>query len=155
MKSLYQYILEADEPKESDEMNLDATKDDKKENDDEKEEEEKKRTELRANVKFTIWKESKQQVDWLDNNEAYQKLEYKYINKDKQIQIHFLLGFKNGTWQLWIGKIGAVGYDDDPYYDLKKKDFKDGLLAAVDKTCDFIEEVENDPENWVQFYKNK
>ena len=151
MKSLREFILEADE---SDEMDKDALKDDKEEKDEEKEKEEEERLKLRANVKFTIWKESKQQVDWLDNNEAYQKIEYKYIDEKKHISMHFLLGFKNDSWQLWVGKIGAVGYDDDPYFNLKKKNFKEGLLAAVDKVCDFIKEVEDDPKNWVQFYTN-
>ena len=155
MKSLHQYILEADDADPSDEMNPDALTDDSKDESDEEDKEKDKKTERRANIKFTIWKESKVQTDWLENNNEYQKIEYKYEDKDKHISIHFLLGYKNGSWKLWIGKIGAVGYDDDPYFDLKKKDFKEGLLAGVDKVGEFIDDVEENPDNWIQFYTNK
>ena len=37
------------------------------------------------------------------------------VNKEKGLSIDFLLGFKDGSWKLWIGKIGSCSYDDDPY----------------------------------------
>ena len=84
----------------------------------EKSEDNKKSTE-RGNIKFTIWEEPDKKVKWINDNEKYQKIEYKHEDKDKNIFIDFLLGFKDNSWRLWIGKIGATQYDDDPYCDLE------------------------------------
>jgi len=142
MKSFKDYILEAEEDNES------------VENTDEKNSDEK--TTQRGNIKFTIWKEPDKKVTWLNNNEPYQKIEYKYEDKDKHISIHFLLGYvkEKDTWELWIGKIGAISYDDDPYCDLKCNEFSSAIIAALDKVEEFIKEVEEEPENWVQYYKD-
>lgn len=143
MKSFKDYILEAEEDIESGETN-----------DEEKDSEEK--TTQRGNIKFTIWKEPDKKVTWLNGNEPYQKIEYKYEDKDKHISIHFLLGYvkEKDTWELWIGKIGAISYDDDPYCDLKCDEFSSAIIAALDKVEEFIKEVEEEPENWVQYYNN-
>ena len=143
MKSFKDYILEAEEDIESGETN-----------NEEKDSEEK--TTQRGNIKFTIWKEPDKKVTWLNGNEPYQKIEYKYEDKDKHISIHFLLGYvkEKDTWELWIGKIGAISYDDDPYCDLKCDEFSSAIIAALDKVEEFIKEVEEEPENWVQYYNN-
>ena len=72
MKSLLQYILESENSTEKD------------------------------NIKFTIWEAPDKKVKWLNNNKDYQKIEYKYKDKKLGIEIHFLLGFKDNTWKLWI-----------------------------------------------------
>ena len=63
MKDLRQYILEAEG--------------------DEGEE----KTTQRGKIKFVIWEEPEKKVPWLDNNEKYQKIEYKHEDKDKNIFI--------------------------------------------------------------------
>lgn len=133
MKSLSQYIKEASEEKEED----------------------KEKTTRRGNIKFTIWEEPDKKVNWLDNNQKYQKIEYKYENKDDQCFIDFLLGFKNESWRLWVGKIGSVSYDDDPYCDFETTNFAEAIVAALDKVEEFLDKVKEEPENYVQFYKNK
>ena len=77
----------------------------------------------RGDIKFTIWKKPDQKVTWLDNNEDYLKIEYKLENKKKDVYIDFLLGYKDGSWKLWIGKIGATSYTDDPWCSFDTKDF--------------------------------
>lgn len=143
MKSFKDYILEAEEDIESGETNNE-------------EKDSKEKTTQRGNIKFTIWKEPDKKVTWLNDNEPYQKIEYKYEDKDKHISIHFLLGYvkEKDTWELWIGKIGAISYDDDPYCDLKCDEFSSAIIAALDKVEEFIKEVEEEPENWVQYYNN-
>ena len=133
MKSLYTYILEAE---------ID-------DNDKEKD------ITRRGNIKFTIWKSPDKKVRWIKDNDHYQKIEYKYEDKDNNIYIDFLLGFKENEWKLWIGKIGALSYDDDPYCGLKTTSFRDAILSALDKVEEFIDEVNEDPDNYVQFYKFK
>lgn len=107
----------------------------------------------RGNIKFTIWEEPDKKVSWITDNKKWQKIEYKYEDKEKDIHIDFLLGFQDDSWKLWIGKIGAISYDDDPYCDFRTKSFKEAILSALDKVVEFIDDVEEDPQNWVQFYK--
>lgn len=118
-------------------------------------EEDKKKTTERGNIKFTIWEEPDKKVKWLEDNENYQKIEYKYEDPKKGISIDFLLGFKDDSWRLWIGKIGSVSYDDDPYTNLETDKFANAIVKALDKVQDFIKDVKDDPLNYVQFYKNK
>lgn len=127
MRSLVQFIKEADEGK--------------------------KKTTKRDNIKFTIWEEPDKKIKWLDNNYGYQKIEYKYEDRKKNIFIDFLLGFKDDSWKLWIGKIGSISYDDDPWCSLETDKFADAIVKALDKVQEFIKEVEKDPVNYVQFYK--
>lgn len=136
MRSLKSYILEADE--------------------EEKKEKDEGQSDIRKNIKFTIWEEPDKKLNWLTNNEKYQKIEYKHIDKENKIEIDFLLGFDKiaKSWKLWIGKIGATNYDDDPYYDLKTTKFAEAITSALDKIEEFIEEVKSDPQNWIQYYKN-
>lgn len=103
-------------------------------------------------VKFKIWESPHKQIDWLNNEDKYLKIEYIYDDKEKDIIIDFLLGKKDGTWQLYAGKKGSVSYDDDPMKDLKKTTFKEGLLAAIKFVTDFIKKVEDSPDDWNQFY---
>ena len=151
MKDLKTYLLSLYEAE--DEPNLDAADDGSDEDKESKEDEEKKELTRRGNIKFTIWKEPDKKVTWINDNDKYQKIEYKYEDKDKDIHIDFLLGFKDKSWKLWIGKIGALSYDDDPYCDFETSSFKEGILAALDKVTEFVDNVEEDPQNWVQFYK--
>ena len=170
----YINIYEADDA--SDEMDLDAlgdaeddadadagpvegddsddSDDDSKDKKDSKEDKEEEKIKLRANIKFNVWKEPKKKIDWLHDNKSYQKIEYKFRDNDKKLSIHFLLGHQDDGWKLWAGVIGVVSYDDDPYCDLDAKNFKDAILNSLDKITDFIQEVKDDPANWVQFYKS-
>jgi hypothetical protein len=74
----------------------------------EEKKEDKEKTTRRGNIKFTIWEEPDKRVNWLDDNKSYQKIEYKHEDKDKKIFIDFLLGFKDNSWRVWIGKIGST-----------------------------------------------
>ena len=125
MKSLSQYILEAEEDTEG----ASAAGNEGEE-----------KTTQRGKIKFVIWEEPDKKVPWLDNNEKYQKIEYKHEDKDKNIEIDFLLGYvkDEDTWKLWIGKIGAVNYDDDPYCDFETNKFTEAIVAALDKVEEFI-----------------
>ena len=125
MKDLKTYILEAEV---------------------ESEDNEEKTTE-RGNIKYTIWLEPKKKVKWLEEGQKFQKIEYQHRDKDKGIYIDFLLGYieSEKTWKLWIGKIGSLSYDDDPYCDLETETFdlsteekkftqdifKEGLLGVI------------------------
>lgn len=131
MKTLVQYIIEAEENKDK----------------------EKQSTE-RGKIKFTIWESPDKKVNWLDDNEKYQKIEYKYEDKKEGISIDFLLGFQEDSWKLWIGKIGSCSYDDDPYCSFDTKKFSEGIIAALDKVEEFLDKVKEDPSNYVQFYIN-
>jgi len=128
MKQLKTYILEADE-------------------------DDKKPSLERGDIKFTIWEESGKKVNWIKNNNKYQKIEYKYENKEKGIYIDFLLGFQDEEWKMWIGKIGSNSYDNDPWCSFETNSFAEAIVAALDKVEEFLKEVEDEPENWVQFYK--
>lgn len=109
--------------------------------------------EMKANVKFIIWDEFGNKLDYSDDPK-YQKIEYKFVDKIKNIEIDFLLGKTEKTWKLWVGKIGAVHYSDRPYKDLKKSNFKDALLKAIDIVVDFIDKVKKDNYNYIQYYVN-
>lgn len=129
MKSLREYLIREDEEKDKDKPTLE-----------------------RGNIKFTIWEEPDKKVTQLENNYKYQKIEYKYEDKDNGISIDFLLGFQDQSWKLWVGKIGSCSYDDDPYCSFDTDDFKKGIIACLDKVEEFIQKVQDDPENYVQFY---
>ena len=164
MKTLKEYILENQdiyknvflEADESDEMDLDALDSDKPDGKTDSSEDkiDKEKLTRRGNIKFTIWEEPKKKVNWLDDNQKYQKIEYQYRDKKKNIDIDFLLGFQDNSWKLWIGKIGAISYDDDPWCDFKTNKFSEGIVAALDKVEEFMDDVEKNPDNWVQFYKS-
>lgn len=118
----------------------------------EKEENESSRTQ---DIKFTIWEEPKKKVKWLENNEKYQKIEYKYVDDKKHIEICFLLGFQENSWKLWIGKIGAISYDDDPWCSFDTTSFAEAITLSLEKIDKFIDDVEKNPKDWVQFYINR
>jgi len=110
----------------------------------------------RGNIKFTIWEEPDKKVKWLKSNDKYQKIEYKHEDKTKKMFIDFLLGFdkEHNTWKLWVGKIGGVTYDDDPLCDLKTDDFAKAIVSALDEVEKYIDKVEQDPSDWIQYYKD-
>jgi hypothetical protein len=107
----------------------------------------------RGDIKFTIWKAPDRKVKWLNDNEKYQKIEYKLEDKEEGLYIDFLLGFKDGSWKLWIGKIGSCSYDDDPYCSFETKKFEEGIVCALDKVEEFVKKVKDDPDSYIQFYK--
>ena len=103
-----------------------------------------------------MWLSPDKKVTWLKDNQPYQKIEYKHEDNDKNIFIDFLLGYvdEQKTWKLWIGNIVSFSYDDDPYCDLETDKFAEAIVKSLDKTEEFIKEVESDPQNWVQYYKD-
>ena len=107
----------------------------------------------RGKIKFTIWKAPDKKVKWLEDNEAYQKIEYQLEDKEAGIYIDFLLGYQEDSWKLWIGKIGSCSYDDDPYCSFDTKKFSEGIVSALDKVEEFVKKVKDEPENYIQFYK--
>lgn len=111
---------------------------------------------LKRDVKFTIWTSTDEKTTSLKKGEKYLKIEYIYKDKNKGIIIDFLIGkdMKNKKWSLFAGKQGAVSYDDDALKDLKADNLKDAILNAIDEVVNFIKEVEDDKDNWVQFYIN-
>lgn len=108
----------------------------------------------RGDIKFTIWKSPEEKVTTLKDNESYQKIEYKLQDNKEGLSIDFLLGYKDDSWKLWIGKIGSCSYDDDPYCSFDTDNFKKAIIMCLDKVEEFIEQVKDDPQNYVQFYKN-
>ena len=108
----------------------------------------------RGDIKFTIWKSPDQKVRWLHDNESYLKIEYKLEDKEDGLSIDFLLGFQDDSWKLWIGKIGSCSYDDDPYCSFNTSKFAEGIVSALDKVEEFVKKVKDDPEDYVQYYKN-
>jgi len=106
----------------------------------------------RGDIKFTIWEGPDKKVTMLDDNNKYQKIEYKYENKEEGISIDFLLGFQDKSWKIWIGKIGSTSYDDDPYCSFKTDEFKEAILMALDKVEEFIAKVKDDQDNYIQYY---
>ena len=107
----------------------------------------------RGDIKFTIWKAPDQKVTKLDDDEPFQKIEYKL--EDKELSIDFLLGTQDGSWKLWIGKIGSCSYDDDPYCDFETSSFKKAIIACLDKVEEFIKKVKEDEHNYIQYYIHK
>ena len=134
MKDLKIYIKEAEEPEADEQAKLNR----------------------RGNIKFTIWEEPDKKVKWLKTNDKYQKIEYKHEDKTKNMFIDFLLGFdkEHDTWKLWVGKIGGVTYDDDPLCDLKTDNFAKAIVTALDEVEEYIDKVEQDPSDWIQYYKD-
>ena len=103
---------------------------------------------------FDIWQEVGVRSNWLKDNFSYNKIEYKFIDKESGIEIDFLLGYKHGTWHLWIGKIGIINYDIQPYCDLKTSNFTRAIIISLVKISDFIKDVKDNKDNWVEYYIN-
>lgn len=110
----------------------------------------------RKDIMFTIWKEPDKKVKWLKDNEKYQKIEYKHEDKSRKMSMSFLLGYdkENNTWKLWVGKIGAITYDDDPLCSLETNKFSQAIIKGLDKIEEYIKKVEDDPSDWIQYYKD-
>ena len=108
----------------------------------------------RTDIMFDIWEEPNKKVNWIKDNFSYTKIEYQYISKDGNIEMDFLLGFKSGSWRLWVGKIGAVDYSDESYCDLKCVKLQDAIMNAIDKIEELVKKVKNDPKNYVMYYIN-
>lgn len=110
----------------------------------------------RKDIMFTIWKEPDKKVKWLKDNEKYQKIEYKHEDKSRKMSMSFLLGYdkENDTWKLWVGKIGAITYDDDPLCSLETNKFSQAIIKGLDKIEEYIKKVEDNPSDWIQYYKD-
>ena len=134
-----------DEEEKEDEEAMKPVEDDSAAKEDEKERE-------RAEIKFKIWKEPDKCVDWLNKGDNYQKIEYKHIDKKAGIEVDFLLGQQNDIWKLWMGKIGACSYDEDPYCSFNTKSFNDAIIDALDKVQEIISDIKEDPDNYIQYY---
>ena len=119
----------------------------------EKEENDEKNSFDRSKIIFTIWESPDNKVTELKSNTEYQKIEYKLEDNESGMFIDFLLGFDEGSWQLWIGKIGSCSYDDDPYKSLNTTNFKKAIVDSLDIIEEFIEKVKKDKYNYIQFYK--
>ena len=149
-----------EEDKKDDSSKEDENKDEEPEGDDPKDDKGSEpkidpKMKERAEIKFKIWKDGGERVDWINDNDGYQKIEYLYKDKKKGITIDFLLGRKDGEWCLWAGKDGGVNYDDEPMYNLDAKTFQTAIMNSLDKIQDLIQDVKDNPDNWVQFYINK
>ena len=111
----------------------------------------------RSKIVFTIYDENGKVISDIKNDQPYQKINCVYQDGedwDEKLAIEFLIGFKDGTWQLWAGKPGIVTYADDPYKDLKEDKFINALPFAIDEAEKFVETVKKKPNDWVQFYVN-
>ena len=93
MKSLRDYIIESDDDSEGKGEITKTTK--------------------RGDIKFTIWKSPEEKLKWLDDNESYQKIEYKLEDKDDHLSIDFLLGFQEDSWKYGYYMINK---NDEKYY---------------------------------------
>ena len=143
MKKLKDYIIEAEDSEQHE------TNDKNSEGHDES-------LNRRGDIMFTIWKEPDKKVKWLKDNEKYQKIEYKHEDKSRKMSMSFLLGYdkENDTWKLWVGKIGAITYDDDPLCSLETNKFSQAIIKGLDKIEEYIKKVEDDPSDWIQYYKD-
>ena len=149
-----------EEDKKDDSSKGDENKDDESKEDDPKDDKGSEpeidpKMKERAEIKFKIWKDGGERADWITDKDGYQKIEYVYKDKKKGITIDFLLGRKDGDWHLWAGKDGGINYDDEPMYDLEAKTFQKAIMNSLDKIQDLIQDVKDNPDNWVQFYINK
>lgn len=108
----------------------------------------------RRDVKFTIWTDENKSTTSIKKGEKYLKIEYIYRNKKKDIVIDFLIGkdLNEHKWSLFAGKPGSTSYDDDPIKDLKAETLADAINNSIDEVLKVIDDVEGDPDNWVQFY---
>jgi hypothetical protein len=106
----------------------------------------------RGDIKFTIWEKPDKKVNWIKSNKDYLKIEYQLKNEKKGVAIDFLLGFKDNSWKLWVGKIGATTYADDPYCSFDTTKFSEAVMRCLDKVEKFVKDVYNNPDNWVQYY---
>ena len=109
----------------------------------------------KTDIKFTIWESPQKKVSWLKDNNTYQKIEYKYEDEKEGINIQFLLGFDSDSWHLYVGTVGAVSYDDDPYADFETSDFAKAIMMSLEKINGFVGMVKNDSLNYIQYYTLK
>lgn len=119
--------------------------------------EEDKDAKRRADVKFTIWTDENKSTTSIKKGEKYLKIEYVYRNKKKNVVIDFLIGkdLNERKWSLFAGKPGSATYDDDPIKDLKAETLADAINNSIDEVLKVIDDVEGDPDNWVQFYVHR
>lgn len=113
-----------------------------------------KDTKRRKDVKFIIWTGENKSTSSIKKGEKYLKIEYIYRNKKKDVIIDFLIGkdLNDHKWSLFAGKLGSTSYDDDPIRDLKAETLADAINNSIDEVLKVIDDVEGDPDNWVQFY---
>lgn len=108
---------------------------------------------LIPDIKWTIWDSNQKRIyDVNAVNQNYNKIEYLYIDKKKNIKIQFLMGLLDNTWHIWVGKIGGTYYSDEPYCDLKTGNFKLAVIKSLDKVATFVLNVKNNPDNYQNYY---
>lgn len=156
MKTLREYIynqqiFEREKPDKNEQEDMKPAEDTKSKEQREMSEKDKQRSQ----IKFTIWNNKDEQSEWLNKGDKYRKIEYEHVDDKKNVEVDFLLGQRDDEWYLWVGKIGACSYDEQPYCDLKTKQFNTALINALDKVQELLDEIYDDPENYIQFYKNK
>lgn len=104
-------------------------------------------------IKWTIWDSDQNRIYNVNNVcSNYNKIEYLYIDKKKNIKIQFLMGLRDHTWRLWVGKIGGTYYADEPYCDLKTGNFKLAIIKSLDKVATFVLNVKNNPDSYQNYY---
>lgn len=116
-----------------------------------------KDTKRRKDVKFIIWTGENKSTTSIKKGEKYLKIEYIYRNKKKDVIIDFLIGkdLNDHKWSLFAGKPGSTSYDDDPIKDLNAETLADAINNSINEVLKIIDDVEGDPDNWVQFYMHK
>lgn len=104
-------------------------------------------------IKWSIWGQNQKRIyDVNKCGKDYNKIEYIYIDKRKNIKIQFLLGLLNNSWCIWVGKVGGIYYSDEPYCDLKTSDFKIAIRRSLDKVATFVLNVKNNPDAYQNYY---
>jgi hypothetical protein len=104
-------------------------------------------------IKWSIWDQNQKRIyDVNKCGQDYNKIEYIYIDKSKNIKIQFLLGVLNNSWCIWVGKVGGIYYSDEPYCDLKTSDFKIAIRRSLDKVATFVLNVKNNPDAYQNYY---
>lgn len=108
---------------------------------------------LIPDIKWTVWDDDQKRIyNVNDVNQNYNKIEYLYIDKKKNIKIQFLMGLLDDSWHIWIGKVGGTYYSDEPYCNLKARDFKTAVIKSLDTVATFIINVKNNPDSYQNYY---
>lgn len=108
----------------------------------------------RGDIQFKIYDQFGELKKTLKNNTDYQKIEFQLREKKEGIYADFLLGFEEGSWKMWIGKIGVCSYDQQPYKDFETDDFNTAITKSIDEIELLIQKILKDKENYTEFLKD-
>lgn len=104
-------------------------------------------------IKWSIWDCNQNRIYDINKFDSdYNKIEYLYVDKKKNIKIQFLMGLLDNTWHIWAGKVGGTYYSDEPYCDLKTRDFKKAVIKSLDKVATLVLNVKNNPDSYQNYY---